>query len=79
MTAGQINEYYQRRVAMVATGEEAPCSGCNRKLEPKENFSIYALKEKPAPIRGMPDAILLCQKCTYTIMGADMAPRTRDA
>jgi hypothetical protein len=73
VTAGQINEFYERRVAMVATGEEAPCAGCNRKLEAKENFSIYALKVKPAPLRGMPDAFILCQACTYNVIGAKMA------
>ena len=72
MTPGQINEFYERRVAMVATGEEAACAGCNRKLEAKENFSIYALKVKPAPLRGMPDAFLLCQTCTYAVMGSQM-------
>ncbi len=73
MVLAQVNAYYQRRDIAVATGDEEPCSGCNRKLEPKENYSIYGQNEAAHEIRGLPESILLCQKCTYIVIGSRMA------
>jgi hypothetical protein len=73
MTIGQVNAFYQRSDVATATGAEEPCTGCDRKLDKKEDYSIYALRVSPPPVKGLPEAIVLCQKCTYMVMGSRMA------
>jgi hypothetical protein len=73
VTIGQVNEFYQRSDIGSATGDEEPCTGCDRKLDAKEDYSIYALRVSPPPIKGLPETIVLCKKCTYMVIGSRMA------
>jgi hypothetical protein len=73
VTIGQVNEFYQRADLDVATGDEEPCTGCDQKVEPKEEYSIYALRVSPPPIKGLPETIVLCKACTYLVIGSRMA------
>jgi hypothetical protein len=67
MTILDVRDFYQRRDAAEATGDEEPCTGCDAKLEPGAPFSTYVLTETRAP-RAFPPSILLCKKCTYLVM-----------
>lgn len=73
MTIGQVNEFYQRADAGVANGDEEPCTGCDLKVEPNDEYSIYALRVSPPPVKGLPETIVLCKKCTYMVIGSRMA------
>jgi hypothetical protein len=67
MTILDVREFYQRRDASEATGDEELCTGCDKKLELGEPFSTYVLVETRAP-RAFPPSIVLCQRCTFVVM-----------
>jgi hypothetical protein len=68
VTIADVVEFYVRRDVAEATGSEAPCTGCDKQLAPGDAYSHYDLAEKPRP-RSFPTTILLCQKCTYQVIG----------
>jgi hypothetical protein len=67
MTIADVYEFYVRRDAAEAGGAEEPCTGCDKKLEAGESYSNYDAKVR-AP-RNLPAHIVLCQKCTYLVVG----------
>jgi hypothetical protein len=69
MTIADVVEFYVRRDAVQATGDEEPCTGCDKRLEADDWFSHYDVAGKPRTPRAFPATILLCQKCTYMVIG----------
>ncbi|HEV8022036.1 MAG TPA: hypothetical protein VGP41_12265 [Candidatus Lustribacter sp.] len=67
MTIADVFEFYVRRDAAEANGKEEPCTGCDKKLEAGESYSNYDAKVR-AP-HNLPKHIVLCQKCTYLVVG----------
>jgi hypothetical protein len=72
MTVADVRDHYQRRDALKAAGGEEPCTGCDKELEPGEEYSTYALSEPARAPRGLPDGINLCRKCTFLVMGSKL-------
>jgi hypothetical protein len=69
VTIGDVVEFYVRRDAVQANGGEAPCTGCDKTLEPGDWYSHYDIAGKPRTPRAFPAEIVLCQKCTYLVIG----------
>ena len=69
MTIADVVEFYQRRDAIQAEGTEAPCTGCDAKLKPGDWYSNYDIAGKPRTPRAFPATIVLCQTCTYLVIG----------
>jgi hypothetical protein len=42
-------------------------------LEPEEPYSVYDLAGKARTPRAFPQTIVLCQKCTFMLIGSNMA------
>ena len=73
MTIADVLDFYERRDALEASGGEEPCTGCDKVLEPEEPYSLYVLAGRPRTPRAFPASIVLCQKCTYMVIGSRMA------
>jgi hypothetical protein len=73
VTISDVTDFYQRTDAFKARGGEGPCAGCHKILEPEEPFSTYDLAGKERTPRAFPQSIVLCKKCTFMLMGANMA------
>ena len=69
MTVRDVAEFYIRRDALEASGNEMPCEGWDKQLEPGENFSHYDLADSRPGSAAFPKTIVLCQKCTYMVIG----------
>lgn len=69
MTIGDVAEFYRRRDAAEAVGGEAPCTGCDKTLEPGEPYSNYDIADALRTPRAFPNSIVLCQKCAYLVIG----------
>ena len=67
MTIADVVEYYTRRDILEATGEEAPCTGCFKKVEPGAMYSNYDVT--PGSPQKLPPSLVLCQKCAYIVIG----------
>jgi hypothetical protein len=67
MTIADVFEFYVRRDAAEASGKEEACTGCDATLEAGESYSNYDAKVR-AP-HNLPRHIVLCQKCTYLVVG----------
>jgi len=74
MNIADVNEFYQRNDAFKARGDEGSCAGCGTVLAPEQPYSVYVLAGKPRTPRAFPPSMLLCQKCTYMVLGSNMAP-----
>ena len=68
MTIGDVSEFYVRRDAAEATGDEEPCTGCDKKLNAGESYANYDIAGKPRTPRAFPASIVLCQKCAYMVI-----------
>jgi hypothetical protein len=68
MTIADVVDFYKRRDLQQATGEEEPCAGCDTKLAAGASYSNYDLVQPKAP-RAFPASMVLCQKCTYLVIG----------
>jgi hypothetical protein len=68
VTIADVVEFYVRRDAVQAVGSEEPCTGCDKQLAKDDWLSHYDIADKPHP-RSLPATILLCQKCTYQVIG----------
>lgn len=69
MTIGEINMFYERADVLEARGDVGPCAGCAKTFEVGEQFSMYMLKHMN-PEYTRPAGILLCKKCTYTVIAS---------
>ena len=69
MTIADVAEFYVRRDAVQATGDEEPCTGCDAKLAADDWFSHYDLGDVMRTPRAFPATIVLCQGCTYMVIG----------
>jgi hypothetical protein len=69
MTLGEIKQFYERADVLEARGDVGPCAGCNKHFEAGEQFSMYMLKQTN-PEYTRPGGILLCKKCSYTVIAA---------
>jgi hypothetical protein len=77
MTILDVRDFYRRRDALEAAGDEAPCTGCDKPLAAGDPYSIYDLAEPRAP-RAFPMSINLCRACTYAVI--EVKPeKARDA
>jgi hypothetical protein len=72
VTISDVTDFYKRTDAFKARGGEGPCAGCHKVLEPEEPFSVYDLAGKERTPRAFPPTIVLCKKCTFMLMGANL-------
>jgi len=79
MNIADVNEYYQRSEAFKARGDEGSCAGCGKVLEPEEPYSVYELKGQERTPRSFPQSMLVCQACTYLVLGSNMRPPAPEA
>jgi len=75
MNVTDVKEFYKRNDAFKARGNEGSCAGCGTVLEPEAPYSVYVLAGRERTPRAFPPSMLLCQKCTFLVMGSDMAPK----
>ena len=73
MTVDDVRDFYQRSDAFKAREGEVRCSGCATELEAEEPYSLYVLAGKPRTPRAFPSSLHLCRKCTYMVIGSQMA------
>ncbi len=68
MTIADVAEFYNRRDALKASGQEKPCTGCDKTLSPGEDYSNYDLRDPVRAPRAFPVTMVLCAKCTYMVI-----------
>jgi hypothetical protein len=77
MTILDVRDFYTRRDAFEAAGDEAACTGCDKPFASGDPYSIYDLTEQRAP-RAFPMNINLCQACTFLVMPVNVAKKPEE-